>query len=163
MTKPSSADLFLGALAGLAGGLAASFAVKRFEKLWSAISPGNDRDDEDPPNVKVADIVARAASGRTLSGGAKKTGGAAVHYGLGAALGIAYGIAAELRPQATAGFGTAFGVVTALALEETLVPAAGLADPPWNVALGRHVFGMTSHLLFGVVTESARSTIRASA
>ncbi len=160
MTKPSYADLFSGALAGLAGGLAASFAVKQFETLWSAIAPCSDRDEEEPPNVKVAEMVAHAASGHTLSNSAKASGGAAVHYSLGAALGIAYGVAAELRPQVTAGFGTAFGVVTALALEETLVPAAGIADPPGRVPLGKHVYGMTSHLVFGLVTEGTRSMTR---
>ena len=163
MTKPSSADLFAGALAGLAGGLAASFAVERFEKLRSAIAPGDDRDVEDPPNVKVAEMAARAASGHGLSNSAKQSGGAAVHYGLGAMLGIAYGIAAELNPRVTAGFGTAFGAAAALALEETLVPAAGITDPPWEIPLDKHVAGMTSHLLFGLVTESVRSMTRASA
>lgn len=153
-------DPVRGALAGLAAGLAAAFVMNQFQTLWSAVS-APDGGGGDPATVKAANKVSRATTGRSIEEGDKNLAGEAVHYGLGAALGVAYGIAAEYRPGVTIGFGTAFGAATAVALDNVAVPAAGLDDPPWDTSLGTHAYGMVSHLVFGAATEGTRSIIRA--
>ncbi len=154
-------DPVRGALAGLAAGLVAAFAMNQFQKIWSAASSSDDSGGSDPATVKAANKVSRAARGRSIEKKNKDTAGEAVHYGLGAALGIAYGIAAEFQPGVTAGFGTAVGATTALILDNVAVPIAGLGDPPWETPIGVHAYGIVSHLVFGAVAEGTRAAIRA--
>ncbi|MBA3896376.1 MAG: DUF1440 domain-containing protein [Sphingomonadaceae bacterium] len=148
-------DPLRGLLAGIAAGLAAAFAMNRFQELWPTDGEG------DPATVKAAQRACRAATGRSLSDDLKEPAGNALHYGLGAALGALYGLAAEYAPRVTAGFGTAFGTATALILDEVAVPAAGLAGPPWKTPAAAHAYGIVSHLVFGATAEAARRTIRA--
>lgn len=160
-SAPRRADPVAGALAGFAAGLAAAFAVKHFEALWKSLAPREPGDARDPPNVEAASAVVCAAGGRRLADRAKDTGGTVVHYAMGAALGVVYGVAAEYWPRIRTGHGTAFGLVSALALEDALVPAAGLSEPPWRSSIGAHARGLAAHLVFGAVAEGARSRLRA--
>lgn len=154
-------DLMRGALAGLAAGLAAAFAMNQFQKLWSAFVSEDSEGDGDSATVRTADEVSHALTGRKLPKRAKEPAGEAVHYALGAALGVAYGVAAEFRPRVTLGFGTVFGTTTALVLDEALVPALGITDPPWEFPAGTHAYSLVSHLVFGAVAEGTRASIRA--
>ena len=158
MANPDSRpDPLRGAIAGVAAGLAAAFAMNQFQKLW----PQESADKGDPATVKAANKASRTATGKPVPEPAKDIAGEAVHYGLGAALGVGYGILAEYWPQATAGLGTAFGAVTALALDEAAVPAMGLGEAPWKTPPATHAYGMISHIVFGLVTEGARRSLRA--
>ncbi len=158
MANPDSRpDPLRGAIAGVAAGLAAAFAMNQFQKLW----PRESDSEGDPATVKAANKASRAAIGRPVPGAEKELAGEAIHYGLGAALGVGYGIMAEYWPQARTGFGTAFGAVTALALDEVAVPAMGLGEAPWKTPPATHAYGMVSHLVFGLVAESARRSLRA--
>ena len=152
-------QLISGAVAGLAAGLFASLAMEQFQKLWAAASSSG-KDGGDPATVKAAGEVSQTIAHRPLAKADKGVAGEAVHYGLGAALGIAYGIAAEYRPGLTAGFGSAFGAATALLLDDIAVPAFGLAEAPWKTPVGTHAYSLASHLVFGVVTEGTRSSLR---
>ena len=40
------------------------------------------------------------------------------------------------------------------------VPAAGLAPPPSEQPASAHVYGLASHLLYGLTTELARKLVR---
>lgn len=161
MTRRSDATAIAkGALAGLAAGLIASFAMNRFQALTQKLVE-QDSSDDDPATVKAADAVARTAMGEPISDDQRETAGEVVHYALGAALGLAYGVLAELRPAVTGGFGTGFGSAAFALLDEAAVPAAGLSDAPTQTSLSTHLYAGASHLVFGMVAEATRRTIRA--
>ena len=151
-------DPIRGALAGLAAGLVASFAMSMAQKLFAAVGP-KQGSDGDPATVRAANKMSRAATGRSIEKERKAEAGQAVHYATGAALGLAYGIAAEYRPEATTGYGAAFGAATSLALDDAGVPLAGLGKPPWQAPLSSHAFGLVSHLIFGLATEGTRRAL----
>ena len=155
----TEADPIRGALAGLAAGLVASFAMSQMQKLFAAIGPDEGPAD-DPATIKAANKVSRAATGRSVETQDKSAAGAVVHYATGAALGIAYGLAAEYRPEVTKAYGALFGAATSLLLDETLVPAAGLSKPPLDASLSSHAFGLASHFVFGMAAEGTRAALR---
>src|SRR5205809_4783686 len=121
----SKPNAWKGALAGLVAGLVASWAMNRFQDVWSAISTANNSMTEDSAfesgqlnnqtspsinqssddaTVKAASAVA-AVFGHELTPNEKKIGGTVVHYGVGATSGMVYGVAAEFLPEVTSGFG----------------------------------------------------------
>lgn len=153
-------DMLNGAVAGIVGGIVAAFLLERFQAAIKDLAPT--QSDEESAPVKAADQVSRVVAGRPLPDGWKQPGGEAVHYALGAALGTAYGVAAEYDPRVTAGLGTLFGLSASVVLDETLVPVLGLSDPPWRSSARAHAFGLISHLVFGLVTETTRRQLRAS-
>ncbi|MBI0476288.1 DUF1440 domain-containing protein [Sphingomonas sp. MA1305] len=163
MTQPSEqtvgARVVRGALAGIVAGVAASFAMDRFQALAGALSGDSDGSDEEPATAKAADAIVAHTVGGTVPQPDKPLAGQLVHYALGAALGVAYGIAAEFRPGVTAGYGSAFGTATAALLDEGAVPAAGLGAAPWNSPASTHLYGLSSHLVFGATAELVRAQV----
>lgn len=151
-------DPLAGALAGLAAGLAASLAMDAFQAALSALSPSDG--EPMPATQQFADRVARDVTGEPVADGYKALAGQAVHYGLGAALGVAYGLAAEYSPAVTAGRGAAFGAGTAALLDETAVPLIGVGDPPWKTSPATHLYTLASHLVFGAAAEATRRLVR---
>jgi len=156
--------LLRGALAGLVAGVAASFAMDQFQAALTALSSGGGGDEgkkQEPATQKAADRVGRALTGREPSSARKPLAGQAMHYALGIGLGVTYGIAAELRPSVTAGFGTAFAFGTATLLDEGAVPALGLGQVPWKAELTGHLYSYASHLVFGSTAELVRRQVAA--
>jgi putative membrane protein len=144
-----------GAIAGAVAGAFASFAMNRFQKLVSQLGASDSGGGGEPSTEKAAERVA----GRPLRGGEKKRAGNAVHYGFGTALGATYGVAAEVEPWVTAGLGMPFGGAVAVVADETLVPALGLAGPPWLSPPSTHLYSLLSHLVFGAALEAARRAL----
>jgi hypothetical protein len=158
--QPSTgARLARGILSGAIAGLVASFAMDRFQALASAMS--SDGSGGEPATEQAADAAAKVVTGHELPAADKPLGGQSVHYALGTLLGVVYGVAAEFRPQVTAGFGTAFGTGIALLLDEAAVPAVGLGEAPWKTPVSTHLYGLTSHLVFGAVAEGVRRSVDA--
>ena len=62
-------------------------------------------------------------------------------------------------PAAAIGFGMAFGLGVALVLDDLLVPAFGWGPWPWRTPLATHAYGLSSHLVFGLVLESVRRLV----
>lgn len=90
--QPSAAArIAAGAAIGFVAGLVASLAMDRFQALTQ---PSSDTDAE-PATHKAADKIALVATGSPLSDENKPLGGQLVHYGLGAILGVSYGVAAS--------------------------------------------------------------------
>ncbi|KAK0351611.1 hypothetical protein LTR94_024279, partial [Friedmanniomyces endolithicus] len=144
-----------GAVTGAAAGLVASWVMSEFHEAWKAAS--GDRDVGDEPNtVKVADAVTEATVGKPVPEGYREPAGAAVHYGFGVFLGALYGAAVEVRPETSAGFGTAYGAAVSLVADEMAMPALGFSPPASEVAASTHLRGFVSHLVFGVALEVAR-------
>ena len=161
-----------GLLAGLAGGLVASWVMNQFQtqvpaeafaKLLGerdAPSDGDSGSDEEPATVKAAETVSESVLDHRLTTSEKKWAGPTVHYSLGGSAGAAYGIAAEYLPDVTAGGGLPFGTAFWLAADEVAVPALGLSDPPWTSTPSTHVYALASHLVYGLVTEITRRGVR---
>ena len=150
--QPSAASrIATGAAVGLIAGLIASFAMDRFQALIRSSKSHGESATE-----KAADKVSMVVTGSPIADDGKARAGQIVHYALGAAFGVGYGVAAEFAPQVTVGLGTAFAIGTWALLDEAAVPAAGLGDPPSKSPLSTQAFGLVSHLVFGVAAELTR-------
>jgi hypothetical protein len=149
---------FLGLLAGVAAGLVASAAMAAFQGQARKLLP-EEGGDGDPATVKAADKASGALTGDPVPEPYREASGQAVHYIAGAVLGGIYGVLAEYRSEASAGFGSAYGVATAALLDEIIVPAADLAPAPQDTPLATHAYGVASHLVYGWVLEGVRALI----
>lgn len=178
--RPSGDDIVKGALAGAAAGIAAGFVMVQFQKLWTQwqpeLNPRQEREEtpkhrqaaqqedgkqhSEDATVKLADRVSRSVLKHELSEGEKKIAGPAVHYGFAATAGAMYGALAETNRLSTAGFGTLFASALFIAADEVAVPAMRLSPPPQRVSMDKHLFGVVSHLVYGVVLEAGRRALR---
>lgn len=156
---PRRNGLVLGAASGLAAGLAGAVAMTAFQavlaraRITSGVSG--------PPSTeKAADRLALATGGHGMPRLRRPAAGETVHNVVGALVGGAYGVAAEVDPRVTRGGGAAFGAVAATVVDETLVPAFRLGAPFWKAPLFSHPYSYLSHVVFGTVTEAARKLFR---
>ena len=158
-------DPWRAALLGAVAGLAASFVMNSFQKPWKTLEkaaseePCNPKEDE-PTTIKAADKIAEAVTDRRVPDPLRPYAGPLMHYGLGAALGAAYGAAAEYSPKVTWGYGAGYGAAISLLLDETILPLWGIAPPPRGASLSAHFRGFVSHLVFGLSLEGARRILR---
>ena len=153
----------IGAATGLAAGVAASWAMTRFQNAAAPLFFGKDSGGGGggtPATEVAADRIASGATGRDMPDDRKPMAGEAVHYGFGAALGMLYGLLGEYRPAVTAGRGAAFGIATATIADEALVPAAGLSGPPWQSGGRTHLYSYASHIVFGVACDMFARLLR---
>lgn len=130
--------------------------MSEFHSRWKAASGDERHEDDEPNTVKAADVVAEASVGEPVPEEYRKPAGTAVHYGFGAFLGAVYGAAVELRPSASAGFGTGYGAAVSLFADELAMPALGFTPPAPEVPASAHLRGFVSHLVFGAALEGAR-------
>lgn len=161
-----------GLLAGLVGGLVASWAMGQFQSMVPAetfkrlLGESDDESDDsgedgsEPATVKVAEAVSEGALGHELTGEEKAWAGPTVHYAFGTANGTVYGVLAEVEPRVTFGSGLAFGAFVWLVADEGAVPASGLSAPPWTYPPSTHVYSLASHLVFGLTLEATRRLVR---
>jgi hypothetical protein len=180
---PEKPNVWKGLAAGVAGGLAASWAMNQFQALWNRLSGdeekserahsprqngrreatdrGRSTSEEDAPaTVRAADAVSETVLDRHLTKGEKRIAGPAVHYAFGTSVGATYGIITELLPQATAGAGTAFGATVWLVADETVIPLLGLSKGPTEYPLSKHAYSLASHFVYGATTEAVRRLVR---
>jgi putative membrane protein len=175
----SGTDLVKGALAGLCGGLAATWMMTRLQeavppdRIKGLLGESDGQDEEPqagdsegggedaPATVKAADALAEAVTGREIPEERKSAAGQAVHYAFGTSAGLAYGVVAEPFPQVTSVGGLAFGSAFWLAADEIGVPAFGLSEPAWRHPASTHLYSFVSHLVYGLTLESVRRGLRA--
>ncbi len=162
-----------GLLAGLAGGLIASWTMNHFQTLWSKASEHIDEDqpqlrqqegsqaEKEDATMKAANKLNRALRERNLTWEEEKKAGPIVHYAFGSAMGALYGAAAEVFPDVTRGFGTGFGTTLFAVADEIAVPALGLSGSPTEAPLSSHLYGLVSHLVYGATTEAIRRAAKA--
>ena len=161
-----ASNIVRGAVAGAAAGLVASWVMNEFQGLWSAVSKagsnGEDDDsgDDEPATTKAADMAAEIATGEPVPEPLRKYADPVVHYATGAMVGLVYGALAEVFPQVTKGAGAAYGGLVAVGLDEGVVPALGLGPGPTETPPSTHVYGFSSHFVFGWALEAARRFIR---
>jgi hypothetical protein len=162
-----------GLLAGMAGGLAASWTMNQFQSVWSRASealccqkegPGAERQaqegESEDATMKTAGRLARVVLQRELSHEEKKRLGPVVHYAFGTLMGACYGVAAEHRREVTKGYGTAFGTVLFAGADEIAVPALGLSGGPGEAPLSTHAYALVSHWVYGATAEAVRRGLR---
>jgi uncharacterized membrane protein YagU involved in acid resistance len=165
-TDDREIDIMKGLLAGVAGGLLASFLMEQFQAAWSAaseaIQPSKKQGGRksEPATVKAANAISEKITGHEVPADYKPIAGEAVHYGMGAASAAAYGVLAEVTPIVTIGNGAGFGTGVWLLADELAVPAAGLSKSPKEFPLTTHIYAFTSHLVYGWITETVRRAVR---
>ncbi|MFN7949801.1 MAG: DUF1440 domain-containing protein [Blastocatellia bacterium] len=175
-----------GMAAGAVGGLAAAWVMNQFQSAWSRMTAGIERphgaqsmqqgqpqhgvgrelqksgSDEASDNaaVRTASAISETAFDHKLTRSEKETGGAVMHYAMGATSGVIYGAAAEMAPVVTMGAGLPFGAAVWLVADEGIVPALGLSKTPDEYSLSMHAYSIASHLVYGVTTEVVRNVVR---
>ncbi len=163
-------DLTKGLVAGVAGGVLASFLMEQFQAFWSWTAEELKSDEakqseessakEEPATVKAAQAISQSLTGKKIPKKKRAAAGEAVHYAMGAASGAVYGVAAELSPLATIGEGLAFGASVWMAADNAIIPALGLGEGPTKTPASTHVYALVSHLVYGVATEAVRRAVR---
>ena len=177
MQDPQS-NVWKGAAAGLAAGLAATWVMTQFQELSGKLSEPHKKENPqhsakrgkqesakqknqaDDATVKAADKLSRGLFHHELSQREKEVAGPAMHYSFGALTGVAYGVLAELAPGVTRGAGAPFGTAVWLGADEVAVPAFRLAGPPWEHPASVHARALAAHLVYGVTTEGVRRLVR---
>jgi putative membrane protein len=174
-------NVWKGLVAGLAGGLVASWTMNQFQAAWTRVaansekphgaqslkpsdgstgSQAEDGKEQDDATVETAKVISEHVFGHELQESEKKPAGAAVHYAFGTASGGLYGALAEVSPAVTSGAGLPFGAVFWLLADEISVPLLGLAKAPTEYPVSTHVYAFASHLVYGVSAELSRRAVR---
>ena len=175
MSSRNGAHLASGIVAGIAGGLVASWIMNEFiENLGTPLqkavqgedAPARQQPEQDEKSddatMKTADAVVSAVTGgRHLSHEGKEKGGPIVHYTFGAIMGGVYGAVAEGLPETTFGFGTAFGAALFAGADLVAVPALNLSGSSGDAPVSSLATPFAAHLVYGAATETVRRLIRA--
>ena len=175
------ASIWKGMIAGLAGGLVASWTMNQFQAAWTRIAEGaekshgaqsmqpsegshgeqaQDTAEQDDATVETAKVISKNVFGHELQESEKEPAGAAVHYAFGTATGGLYGALAEVTPQVTTAAGLPFGAAFWLLADEVSVPLLGLSKGPTEYPVSTHVYALASHLVYGVTAELGRRAVR---
>jgi putative membrane protein len=170
---------WIGLLAGVLGGLAASWMMNQFQTALSSFQEGFEQEtgsgqqsseqqkqkseDSEDATMKAAMKLLQPLIGRQLSKEEKQKAGPVVHYVFGGLMGGCYGLLSEYFPQAHAGFGTVYGTALFLVADEIAVPVLGLSGNPLEYPVSSHVYAFSSHLVYGLSTEAVRRSLRAAA
>ncbi|MFL6300571.1 MAG: DUF1440 domain-containing protein [Terriglobales bacterium] len=165
--------LWKGVVAGAAGGLAAAWVMNQFQTGWGKATEvlqhsktpqgeqerlANDADED--ATMKTAEAISETFFHHKLSREEKKKLGPVVHYAFGASVGAVYGALAEVDHRATVGAGLPYGAAVFVGADEVAVPAFGLSKPPKEYPASAHIYGLASHLVYGLSLEMARRGIR---
>jgi len=161
-----------GAMAGVAGGLIASWVMNEFmagpgKKIQESVQDpeqqnGQKTSEEETATMKTADAIAETVTGgQHLSHEGKQKGGVVVHYGYGALMGGLYGGLVEYWEAPKAGLGTVFGSLLFGAGDLLAVPALNLGPSPTEQPPSAQTNPFLAHLVYGTATELTRRAVRA--
>lgn len=173
---PRDRHIAKGLFAGLVGGLIGTIVMTEFQNGWSGASRAlNNRkadsnsvaqeqqgeQEKEDATMKAAGKIAEL-TGHQLSHEQKKKLGPLVHYSFGTLQGAVYGSVTEMTGD-SAGLlsGLIFGAALFLAADEAAVPALGLSGKPAEYPLSSHLYGLASHLVYGLSADIARRGLRA--
>lgn len=161
-----------GVLAGVAGGLAASWVMNEFsstlgKQLSEVVETPEEQQelaaqsDGEDATMKAADKITEVVTGgRHLTHEQREAGGPIVHYAFGALAGGVYGALAEYTDAASAGFGTTFGGLLFASADLLAVPAFKLGAWPNEYPVSSLVNPLAAHLVYGMTTELVRRGVR---
>jgi putative membrane protein len=150
-TDQTERSLAKGLLAGLIAGVAATAAKTAVEKLY----PPRTHGEPEPPAVLAGKIA-----GHDLAPAQRQLATETIHWGFGAVTGAAYGALAEFYPAATSRDGASFGMTLMALTHESTLPAMGLSAEPAAQTTREKTSEMASHIVFGIVAEITRRTVR---
>jgi putative membrane protein len=169
-------DVAKGALAGLAGGIAGTWAMNHFQRWWSQAVQGQEpqsaagrhdaRDWQElaegrNANEIAAQTIAKHTVGRSLDQRELEVGATMVHFVFGGAMGALYGALWEVSPATRRMGGAAFGIAVWAAADEVAVPLLGLSRPTTEHPPERHAHAFAAHIVFGMTIEIVRRGVRA--
>jgi uncharacterized membrane protein YagU involved in acid resistance len=172
MTDYNETHPVRGILAGVAGGLFASWVMNEFmsgpgKQLSQAVQTDEEnrqqaqQKDEPDATMKTADaIVNTATGGQHLTYEQKQKGGPVVHYAFGALMGGVYGGLAEYSSITRSGFGTTFGAALFAGADLLAVPAFHLGAPLSETPAETLATPFVAHLVYGASTELVRRLVR---
>jgi hypothetical protein len=183
MARARSKRVLRGTLAGIAGGLAASWVMNVFitslgGKITQSLMSDKDKlqqqlkqkqkqqnpEPEEDATMKAAEGIVHAVTrGRHLSLEERKQAGPVVHYAFGALVGGLYGALAECTEWTSVGFGTVFGALLFATADLAAVPAFGLGPSVTEQPLATQAAPLAAHLVYGATTDLVRRAIRAAA
>ncbi len=156
-------EVLKGAVAGLIGGLAATLVMGGFQALLSALAEEkkqSKKKEDEPANVKAAEAIAENVFDHKLKKSEKEPAGEGMHWTMGAGSGLIYGVASELAPVSTAGYGLPFGAAVWVIADDIVVPALGLSKSVTEFPLSTHAYALSSHLVYGLTTDLVRRAVR---
>ena len=174
-------NVLKGIVAGLAGGLVASWTMNQFQAAWMRVASNNEKPhgaqslqpsqgstgsqaedgkEQDDATVETAKVISEKVFGHELQESEKKAAGAAVHYAFGTVTGGLYGALAEVTPAVTTGAGLPFGAAFWLLADEISVPLLGLSKGATEYPASTHAYALASHLVYGVTAEMSRRALR---
>ena len=153
-----AADILAGAVAGsLATVVLGGVTSLLYEREDKSARRREDRARGDKSAYEIAADRAAGALGVRLSNDQSSELGTAIHYGIGAGAGAAYGAVRRYIPASAPVKGLAMGAALWLIADEGVVPALGLTPGPAAFPWQTHVRGLVAHLVFGVVAEGVLS------
>ena len=165
--------LWKGVVAGAVGGLAAAWVMNQFQSGWGKATEAlqhsktpqgeqerQSNDDAEDATMITAGKISEGIFNHKLSRDEKKKLAPVVHYAFGASAGAVYGALAELDHRATMGVGLPYGAAVFVGADEVAVPVLGLSKPPKEYPASAHIYGLASHLVYGLSLEMARRGIR---
>lgn len=177
-----------GLAAGVVGGLIGTMVMTEFQKAWSGTAKEIQKkahqngaqtanaaqqheqstqtehhEYKEDSTMRAAGKIAEWSGAEPLSHEEKKKLSPLVHYGFGTLQGAIYGTVTEMRGDGGGGWIPAllFGAALFVAADEIAVPALGFSKKPTESPLSAHLFGLASHIVYGVSTELARRGMRA--
>lgn len=160
-----------GIVAGLAGGLAGAYVMNQFQKGYSKASEvlnakrnGHKQEgaaDGPDATMVTAERLMRPVLGRSLTWKEQQKAGPIVHYAFASLIGSAYGAAAEYAPAVKKAAGIPFGATLFLGADEIALPALKLSRGPGEYPLSNHIYGLSSHIVYGLTIELVRRGVRA--
>ena len=143
-------SLAKGLLAGLIGGLAAVAVKSMAEKFYPPLAGSESNPDA---------LSATTPTGHELALPAHPIE-PKVAWAEGALAGAAYGAVAEFYPAATAKDGAGFGMTLISLKQDGALAVVGLAAAPVVLTPRERARQITLHVIFGMVTETVRRTVR---
>ncbi len=158
-------NLFKGIVAGAIGGLVASFVMTQYQNATAKFAETesdkkSNQKESEPATVRAAEAVSEKLFDHQLEKSEKEPAGEAMHYLMGGISGAIYGATAELTGAASFAEGLPFGSAVWAIADDVVVPALGLSKPATQYSLATHAYALSSHWVYGLVTEIVRKQIR---
>jgi putative membrane protein len=160
-------SIWKGLAAGLAGGLAASFAMDQFQAAASRIAQAGRnnkrkrRGEDEKATERLAQRISEGVFHHRLTDTEKKWAAPAVHYAYGALVGGLYGALAERRlTRIGALAGVPYGTALWLFSDETAVPLLRLSKGPKQYPVSSHAMALASHVVYATTTDLVRRLVR---
>jgi uncharacterized membrane protein len=121
-----------------------------------------ERDEGRNSNELAAQRAAAAVGAAPLGHGEAGAAATSIHFAFGATVGALYGALAGRSIRSSVAGGVGLGVGLWAAADEVAMPLLGLSRPTTERPAEKHLQSLAAHLVYGLVTEAVRSTVRPS-